>query len=177
MKVASILVFLALLILPNWILVSYYISQILTKGAKGVESSKPSPKFVQFRSQHKILFYLLIFSYWLVLFASLCWVIYEFTVGLGKFMQLSIVGVSLFFIMMVAYMAWSLVRAEQIQKKFPRPETGTSSKEYLDWQNKIMDETFNHYSVRILFRNWGFACGVILLVAGLFVLVAYLVLR
>jgi hypothetical protein len=79
--------------------------------------------------------------------------------------------------MMVAYMAWSIARAEQVQKKFPRPEPGASDKEYVDWQNKIMDETFNHYSARTLFRNWRIACGVLLLAFVLFILVAYFMLR
>lgn len=178
MKAVSVLVVLALLILPIWIPVLYIISQLLTKGAGGIESlPKPSPKLERFRAQHKVLFYLLLSSYPLILFAALCWAIYEFTVGFGVFWQLAIAGGSLLFIMMSAYIAWIFARAEQLRKKFPSPAVGSSSKEYLEWQNKILDQSYNHYAGRKLLRNIAIACGIMLLFLGLFVIVAYYLLR
>jgi hypothetical protein len=83
----------------------------------------------------------------------LCWAIYEFTVGFGVFSQLAMAGASLLFVMMAAYIAWIFARAEQLRKKVPPPETGSSSKEYLEWQNRILDESYQNYSGRKLLRN------------------------
>jgi hypothetical protein len=78
MRLISILVVLALLMLPTWIIVSYIISQVLTKGIKGADAlSKPSPKMERFRSEHKVLFYLAMFSYPFVVLAASLWMLHE----------------------------------------------------------------------------------------------------
>jgi hypothetical protein len=93
------------------------------------------------------------------------------------FWQLAIAGVSLLFIMMSAYIAWIFAHAEQVRKKSPPPAVGSSSKEYLEWQNKILDESYNHYSVRKLLRNIAIVCGIMLLFCGLLGIAAYYLLR
>jgi hypothetical protein len=123
------------------------------------------------------MFYLLLSSYSLIFFAALGWAFFEFTIDFGIISQLAIGGVSLLFVIIASYIAWIFARAEQLREKFPPPIEDTNSKEYLDWQNKILDESFEHYSGKILFRNIAITCGIILLVLCLFGVVSYCVLK
>jgi hypothetical protein len=78
MEALSIIVLVALFLLPTTFMFFYVAYKLLTKGLRGIDAlTKPSPGLEQFRTNHRILFYLPIALYPIVFFAALFWMAYE----------------------------------------------------------------------------------------------------
>ena len=147
MKLAPVIVLLALIIVPTGIQVSYVVYQLLTKGTKGIKSLfEPSLKLQQFRSRHKRLFYTLISSYFVLISAVLNWAFYQV---LAPYLSVDTVGLiwvgSLMLVEMVVIVYSGMRRTRHVMKKAGTLEPNTSVDGIRKWKLKAYNANADNY--------------------------------
>jgi len=170
MKLASIIVFLTLSVGLSLIGPLHILYKFFTKGVEGVDSlSKPSIKIENLWSKPKYS-YAFIIAHSTLVVGSAFWVVYEFTVDYGGITPWIIIMATVSFILFGAVMFWGFRRAQKIRERIPPPDSESSSKEILDWENRYYDEAI--YKLGPLLTKTffvGFALVVLILVMLLIV--------
>jgi len=168
MKIISLLILLALLILPTWAFVLYVLYTLLTKGISGVdELYKRSPRLGWVRSRPR-LFYSTLALYNLILFALMFLTIYLFFSDINWFPQFML-ALSLGAILVGGIFIWAFLKAQQFIKQYPAPDVEPYTGEYLEWENKKFDELTKSYPHNVLIFTVG-GVLVVALVAGVLLL-------
>jgi hypothetical protein len=147
MNLTAFYVLIALAILPTIAAAVTILVKRFTSGETGVDSLlKPSKSLKQLSQKGKWLFYRIAILYFMLFFAAMCWVGYEFnlelSLALGINEQFALFSVVAMFIIMSVYMVIIVKRTEQIRKRLPPPPgTGSSEKEIVEYQNLAYDES------------------------------------
>lgn len=142
MKLVSVLVVLALIILPICLQISYIIYQFLKKGYKGTDALwKPSPKFEQFRSQHKVLFYTLFGSCNVLFVGALFWLFYEFFEPKLDISSIGFIWVGSLTVALMVAIGLSTIRQHHriVGKLPPRPQPGSPDNGLQEWQTRYFN--------------------------------------
>lgn len=143
MKLASIIVLLAFLIVPLFIRPLMIVYTFVTKGTGGVDSlSQSSQDQKTLKPRLKSLYFIIL--YWALFLGVLIWAYFEIMSGFGANTQLVIMVIVICAIFISLIPASGIRRGLKIKEKFPHPPLGASDKEILEWENQIYDESVNN---------------------------------
>jgi uncharacterized membrane protein YhaH (DUF805 family) len=165
MKVIALFIFFGLLILPRF----FALAGALYLGLNRPDSSVTQPQTQpQMKTRRKWPYWVLAI-YWLLLTSTLLWTIYLFAIDSGvKLREIIFVATWVVFCL-ASFVVPLVIQYKREIKTNPHPPYHT--KEFLDWQNRSMDEGRKHFwpkflkfmliSVAIFFVDVGF--GVVLI--------------
>jgi len=164
-----------LVMLPTFILVSYTIFLLVTKGARGMdELVRPSSKLERFRSRHRIAYYGILSSYSLLVLAAVWWMYLEVIApseGLPLIGMVLVAG--LMSAELVVVSLWSIGRIRRALGRIPpRPESGSPSAVMSEWQSRYMEEFGRDLFDRDFLRLALAEFGIFVVFAALLIVVA-----
>jgi hypothetical protein len=137
MKV-SIIVLLALIVLPIFLHALGILYKFLTKGVEGIDSlTKPNLRVSPYRRK---LTYGLVLVYLLMVMAVIFWVFLEVDSGLGKDRQYYFITTIAVLILVFIMFIWIFHRFKKLINKLPYPPAGSSDKVIADWNDKTIEE-------------------------------------
>jgi hypothetical protein len=146
MLLASIIVFLAFLLLPLFIQAAIILVKIITEGAKGSDSLlNPSPTLFKLKS-HACIFYAIITAYAILTISSIFWMLFEITNGLHN-SRIVVFSATWVFLSFGGIITRVIYRTNKIKEKYPPPDTAEG---YSKWQNIYFDRYFEGFGRELI---------------------------